>query len=46
VHGINGVLADAELLARTIVEAPSLVPATALADYQQRRDQQAEFAAA
>jgi 2-polyprenyl-6-methoxyphenol hydroxylase-like FAD-dependent oxidoreductase len=46
VHGINDVLADAELLARTIVEAPSLVPATALAGYQQRRDQRTEFAAA
>jgi flavin-dependent dehydrogenase len=46
VHGINTVLADAELLARTIVEAPSLVPATALADYQRQRDHQPDVAAA
>jgi flavin-dependent dehydrogenase len=46
VHGINDVLADAELLARTIVEAPTLAPATALAEYQHQRDHRAEFAAA
>ena len=46
VYGINNVLADAELLARTIVGAPSLVPAMALADYQHQRDQRAEYAAA
>jgi 2-polyprenyl-6-methoxyphenol hydroxylase-like FAD-dependent oxidoreductase len=46
VHGINDVLADAELLARTIVEAPTLEPAAALADYQHQRDHRAELAAA